>query len=357
MLYALGSNGRGQLGLGHYNDVAQPTEVALNPPTSTLERAKIAAGGNHTLLLLATGEVYATGLDVHHRSADDQSFADTSTTSTYQRVQVTNGEQSVQIKFCSATWSASTFVTTDDSVYVCGNGASGELGLGLGVSDTPTPIVLNSFPPAGTTIVSLAACMGHTAVVLSTGEVYGWGNGRKGQLGLPPQRRWFPCRVEGVPFKAVRAVCGREFTVIAGDPEEGKFVVLGSNKCHVKSRAPASIIDWKDIAASWGSIFVLLNSGRLLAWGRDDHGQLGPPNLDNVELFAAGSEHALAYTGAGKLRAWGWGEHGNCGPGVGPESDTKGRCNGIEVEGLVVGLGAGCATSWVFTKAPTNDES
>ena len=67
-----------------------------------------------------------------------------------------------------------------------------------------------------------------------------------------------------------------------------------------------------------------------------------------------GSEHALALLDEGTVVAFGWGEHGNCGTEVDAQGNVKGRYNRIEMpeighEHEVVGIGAGCATSWIIT--------
>ena len=126
---------------------------------------------------------------------------------------------------------------------------------------------------------------------------------------------------------------------------------MGKNdRFGVRAKAPTAVPGWKQIAASWGSIYVLKDSGELVAWGRDDHGQLPPPGLPPIEMISAGSEHCLAVTKAGKVLAWGWGEHGNCGEPTDANGDVKGRWNEIEVLGTVDRVFAGCATSFISTK-------
>lgn len=88
--------------------------------------------------------------------------------------------------------------------------------------------------------------------------------------------------------------------------------------------------------------------------GRSDHGQLPPRGLPNIEQLAAGSEHVVALTKAGEVISWGWGEHGNCGGNIDENGDVKGRWNVIPTHHLdesmkVLGVGAGCATSFFWT--------
>ncbi|MCJ1431006.1 hypothetical protein MMC27_000356 [Xylographa pallens] len=263
---------------------------------------------------------------------------------------------SVRVKLCSATWDVSTLVTADDQIFTYGCGSRGELGRGscLIVDESLCPPLDQAFIPEGATIIGLASGLQHTVMVLSNGEVYGWGNGRKGQLGEPVEIVSEPRKIDAVNFQVKRAVCGREFTYLVGDQDQGQHVVLGSDKYCVRSQAPESASGWKDIGASWGSIFVLYQSGKLFSWGRNDHGQLAPGSLPRIAKMAVGSEHVLALTVDGKVLAWGWGEHGNCGPDVDNDGDVKSPWSEIQTtdeEGgqTIVGIGAGCATSWLWT--------
>ncbi|KAK8192511.1 alpha tubulin suppressor [Zalaria obscura] len=344
-IYALGSNGSGQLGLGHLEDVSKPTLLDVSLGLKATDIKSIVAGGNHTLILTYSGDVYATGSNNGQRCGLD---GNTEEYTTLQKVEIPSNDR---ISHCAATWEASVLVTADNSVLVCGLGPKGELGLGQGWTNASKLHAIHEFPPAGATVVDLAACMGHVVAVLSNGEVYGWGVGRNGQLGQPYEDVWAPRKLEGVTFKAVRAVCGKDFTCIFGALKEGEFVLLGPkrDRFSLKASLPARIPEWKDVSASWGSIYVLLPSGKLLAWGRDDHGQLPPVDIPPLQAMRAGSEHVVALTTSGDVLAWGWGEHGNCGPETDDRSDVKGRWNVLKLDGEVLFLGGGCATTWIVT--------
>ncbi|KAI9828964.1 MAG: hypothetical protein M1819_006463 [Sarea resinae] len=348
MLLAFGSNGAGQLGLGHRDDTSFPTPSTLASVEDAGPPTIIAAGGNHTLVLFPSGALFATGDNGNGRvgiSPSDHCL----TSFTRVQFQDLDGNVVNRFKLCSATWESSTFVTSDDIVYTCGSGSKGELGQGEGIIHSPGPRPLIGFPPAGTEIVDLAACMGHTVAVLTNGDVYGWGNGRKGQLGCPNVIVWTPRPIYGLQFKAMKVACGREFTFMVGKPEDGLYAILGADKWGVKSAAPTTVSGWKDIGASWGSIFMLSASGTLTSWGRDDHGQRAPKGLPKLHQIAVGSEHILALSHDGRLLAWGWGEHGNCGPGFSDAADLKLPWNLITIsERNAIFIGAGCATSWIW---------
>ncbi|KAK2605224.1 hypothetical protein N8I77_008078 [Diaporthe amygdali] len=368
IVYALGSNGSGQLGIGHDQDVSIPRQVIFSPdrePTTPV--VKVAAGGNHTLLLTSGGQLYQAG-DASTGACGPSSTEPAAKAGQHAAhgIDLPKGEDgtAAPVRLIAATWEASVVVQEDGhgrrtAVSSFGAGMKGELGQGQFVVRTPSVSRIRDFPPQDAEVVDLAACMGHVVAVLSNGDAYGWGNGRKGQLGTAVEGVVNePRKVEGVGFKVSRAVCGREFTCLFGPSESGELLVLGADKAGVKSAAPTTALGWKDVGASWGGVYILKQDGSLMNWGRNDHGQLAPPQLPNLDRISIGSEHAVAITEDGDVLAWGWGEHGNCGPKV-DNGDVKGRWNTIASkkyippEAEILGIGAGCATSWISIMIPS----
>ncbi len=375
LLFAFGSNGSGQLGIGHKDDVSVPKPVLFsNLSSGSPPITKVAAGGNHTVLLTSTGTLHWSG---DHKSGACGKITERQVNSPPQFHPVdlsslitTNDSSSqpsdVKVLLIAATWETTIIATTSPSspnaasrIYSFGIGNRGELGLGPFLFRTPTPSQIPNFPPLTSEsspvfIIDLSASMAHTVAVLSDGTAWGWGVGRHGQLGTPQEAVMnSPRKIEGVPFHVVRALCGKEFTCLFGASGSGDLVVLGSDKWGVKSTAPATadIAGWRDVGAGWGNVFVLKQDGKVLSWGRNDHGQMTPAKLGPAGMLAVGSEHVLALSeGGSDVTAWGWGEHGNCGPlGIGEEdkgqvvASTKHAPPGARV----TLLGAGCATSWV----------
>lgn len=356
-LYASGSNGSGQLGIGHFEDVSVPKDVILEDDLTDTASPQIQAGGNHTLMLFASGRLLWSGDATSAACGNyDSSVHTPARFSNLQFPASAVDKDYEKVILCAATWEASVIVTRDvhfnTKIYSFGTGNKGELGLGDLIFRTPTPQLIKDFPPAGTRIIDLAASVSHIVAVLDNGEVYGWGNGRKGQLGEPAAVVYIPRRISAIDFRATRAVCGRQFTFIVGDPAVGKFAVLGPDKLNVVTEAPSNVVDWKDIGAGWSSIYVLHEDGTMVSWGKDDHGQLVPPMLPLISQVAVGSEHVVVTTVDGEVLSWGWGEHGNCGPNT-TNGDVKGRWNVVASSkylppgGKIAGIGAGCATSWI----------
>ncbi|KAJ9194918.1 hypothetical protein DTO164E3_7122 [Paecilomyces variotii] len=376
-LYAFGSNGSGQLGIGHVEDVSVPTQCLFDDDDDSHdgdgddddEVLRIAAGGNHTLVLFRSGAVYAAGCDEDGRCGGYKTGGgDGGSLLKFVRVVVdedAGGKKRIDMfKHVAAMWEMTILVSLEEQeeekVFVMGSGAKGELGLGPQTTRVVKPVRIPDFPPRGTRIVSISSSVGHAVVVLSNGDVYGWGAARKGQLGESVKDQkivWSPVKIEGIHFHATDVACGREFTVITGNKESGEFVILGPaglDRWRILSDAPqpADVAGFSLVAASWNGIYIHGGNGSVKAWGRNDKGQLPPPGLPRSSKIAVGSEHALALLDDQKVVAFGWGEHGNCGPDTDAQGNVNGRWNEIPVPAKggakVVGLGAGCATSWII---------
>jgi len=379
-LFSFGSNSCGQLALGHVEDVSIPTKCLFyeDPdPTTQNDIICIAAGGNHTLALFGDGAVYAAGCNADGRCGGQHQGKENEPLLQFKRVILTteDGHLYDTFKDVSATWEGSFLVAQsgdEDVIIALGTGTKGELGLGRTKTQAPTPTIFPGFFPPGTHVVSIASGMGHTAAVLSNGEVYGWGGARKGQLGEGAKAgkiAWSPVKIADVPFYATAVTCGREFTVVSGDKEKGEYVLLGSSddKWGILSGRPGSISSdgarvipaFTGFTTGWHTVYVHCQRQHdfdpsITAWGRNDRGQLPPSDLPSAKILAAGSEHVLALLDEGTVVAFGWGEHGNCGTEVDAQGNVKGRYNRIDMpeighEREIVGIGAGCATSWIIT--------
>ncbi|KAH9899019.1 regulator of chromosome condensation 1/beta-lactamase-inhibitor protein II [Xylariomycetidae sp. FL2044] len=391
-LFAHGSNGSGQLGLGHKEDVSVPKPVRFAGLLQAPARiTQVAAGGNHTIVRTEDGRAYWSG----DATTGACGIVDDSTSSTeFREIRLfppkksgestTNTEDTPRVANVACTWDSSILVVEDERgeatrVYVCGM-----MTTTTGQNPSPTssishrePELLRDFPPRGTRVRDIAAGFRHVVTVLDNGEVWGWGNGRKGQLGPPPPSPPLPLppgdtdtgtddarglvrrprKIEDVGFAASRAVCCQYATCLIGEPGDGRIRVLGADKWGLKTDAPVEVPNWKAIGASWGGIYILKRDGAVIAWGRNDRGQLPPLGLPPLVGIAAGSEHVVALMEQGNVLAWGWGEHGNCGPETDGDGDVKGRWSVIvsqkhmSGDSEITAIGAGCATTWIHITA------
>ena len=365
-LYAFGSNGAGQLGLHHKDDSSTPQEVVLPVPSPESKGCikTIVGGGSHTLLLFESGVCLAAGSDSQGQMGDHKAIE-----SDGPGKELGFGFRPLTIdlviKSCSALWEASALVTMDDEVFVTGAGPKGELGLGPKITQTLTLQKIPEFPPSGTSINRIASGVAHTVVLLSNGEAWGWGNGRKGQLGEPADIVYSPRRISAPAFDAYTAdvACGREFSYFADIHLPGRHMILGSDKWNVVSAAPKTLgpTEWthrrkiyKSIGTCWNSVVVLLEGGEIEAWGRNDRGQLPLPHQSPIiEKIATGSEHCVALTTDQEVLCCGWGEHGNCGSEINEEGNVQDWVKislQLPTGSETVGVAAGCATSFFWTR-------
>lgn len=343
-IQALGSNGSGQLGVGHQDDLSTPEDCLFEGQRPDAKPVKLSSGGNHTLILFADGSVYAAG-DTINGCCGLIFEPPRRTLTRFTKVMIEDAKGTIEsFQDIACTWDASVFVTSAGSMFTCGAGAWGELGQGEGIVAAKVSKRITAMPLPDTRITGLSSSMGHVVLTLSNGETWGWGNGRKGQLGEPKQVMWEPRRLAGLTFVAERVVCTKEATCLVGT--DG-CQILGSDKWSIQSGAPSQLPPWKDVSANWGTISVLSQKGKLLTWGRNDHSQKPPTDLPLVDAIASGSEHTVAKTGDGRILAWGWGEHGNCGQPLNARKDTE-NVNVISSHPSTAVLGAGCATSFIL---------
>lgn len=368
-LYALGSNGNYQLGLGHNEDIYAPTPIPL-PAQETEVPRYLVCGGNHTLVLFPNGHLYACGKNKHGECG----LPPCDNIETFTRVPDPPGGKGVKWDRVSAGWECSIFITSEGRVYPLGKGDRGELGLGEGKVFASIPHgeagfesapYIADFPPPGDPICSVSTSITHTVVCLESGAVYGWGAGRKGQLGEPHDLFvWKPRRVEHSLIRPT-VVAGRDFTMMVDSTVGG--CILGKNRWDIQTMPFDFFSKFTDrIYASWNSVFIQTVFDEIMVWGRNDKGQIPPAHFsEKVELLAAGSEHGVCTTRDGRLWAWGWNEHGNCGV-VDDEgkpvnvvheptivqvpSDQKGKIPNVKK------ITAGCATTWFWVDGFRGDE-
>jgi alpha-tubulin suppressor-like RCC1 family protein len=228
----------------------------------------------------------------------------------------------------------------------------------------------------GHTITALATGAGpgaypFTLALTDTGEVLAWGSNNFGTIGdlasvlsgekmaLVPQF----VKVEGgANMTNIKAVaCGEETAMAL--TTDGKVWIWGKVEYGQAGKAPLEAGKKKTstpilmtglptalgerpaaICASQHACYVLLENGKVMAWGGNEHGELGNgtvlgkksttnpepwsttptliPGLANVKYIAAGRQHAGAVTTGGALYTWGGNESGQIGDGTRSRTGT-----------------------------------
>ena len=327
-------------------------QVSNPPPLEGLQTSR--SGDNHTLFLTQEGVVHGAG-----DNRKGQLASRLVEKPRLERFQNLHNRTS----FIAATCESSASILVDPAsaqswIHTQGCGQWGELGRGDDITST-TVFTEGRAPlldPLPRTVIDFAAGAWHYVAILEDGSVYGWGKARLGQLGDKLSGKvTVPTKIEGIPFKPVKVVCGKDFTYIVGDSAVGEHVLFGKDKFNIDSGKPEDVRGWKDIGTTWHAIFILFDDGRLVAWGKENMWDLLPPGLPLLEKIAVGSDHILAVTKEGKLISWGWGKHGNCGDLSNINNEIKndmvsGLWNEVSIPGEIDTIGAGFCTSFVVTK-------
>lgn len=357
---ACGSNGNFQLGISNDEDQDTLQSVIFRHEDGSKTNyicsrpVKICSGGNHTFILTNTGMLYSAGDNTYGQCAHPININSTHI------LEFTPVGGNNKWKDVSCGWEFSILMNDSDDIYVCGVGLKGELGLGNKI--TRSELVKASFH-LPSKVVNLKSSINHTIVKLDNGDLYGWGNCRKGQLGnqemetvnkrlKPRSIIWEPELLLFEEIGLQEYDLGRDCTVILNKNHQIKIYGKGEESYDCDE----NVIDLKSM---WSSNHYLVedqnHSLTIKSRGNNSHGQLFPNSQVDVSKYEIGSEHGLVLTKQNTVYAWGWGEHGNCGIHTASinendieEKVTFGYLNCLyKGSDPVVLLGAGCATSWL----------
>ncbi|AJO96283.1 Ats1p [Saccharomyces cerevisiae YJM1355] len=328
-VYAFGSNGQRQLGLGHDEDMDTPQRSVPGDDGAIVR--KIACGGNHSVMLTNDGNLVGCG---DNRRGELDSAQALRQVHDWRPVEVP-----APVVDVACGWDTTVIVDADGRVWQRGGGC---------YEFTQQHVPLNSNDER----IAVYGCFQNFVVVQGT-RVYGWGSNTKCQLQEPKSRSLKePVLVYDTGSVAVDYVAmGKDFMVIV---DEGGRIV------HASGRLPTGF-ELKQqqkrhnlvVLCMWTSIHLWnarLNT--VESFGRGTHSQLFPQERLDFPIVgvATGSEHGILITAnqEGKshcynVYCWGWGEHGNCGP-------QNGSQPGLQLVGQYSGkprVFGGCATTWI----------
>jgi alpha-tubulin suppressor-like RCC1 family protein len=224
-------------------------------------------------------------------------------------------------------------IMSPDTIKAWGYNRFGQLGDNRIVDSEASPVTIHNL----TDIYEVACGSFHSIALMKNGEVMAWGHNTYGQLGLGEKGEAVsvPQKVPGikdiVDVDAGGNRCaavdkyGNVFTWGLGFPGDGtRDNVIAPTQLH-------GIEHIKHVSVG-GDAFtlLLLEDGRVMAWGRNYYGTLGIgtsgdntekfepvliPGLENVVQISAGITSSLALLADSTVVAWGFGGHGNLGHG------------------------------------------
>lgn len=309
-----GNNGNSQSGGPH----GQVNTIPFSGPA-----ASIAAGGDATCALLATGAVECIGLNT------GGALGPPTPATVKVPKEVPLGQPAVKLSMGSGYTCA---ILKNGSLVCFGFNSSGQLGVVSGNSATPLTVAL------GAPATVIAAGWAHTCVVLVDGLTRCWGLNNLGQLGITqnaavnstPQA---PVAIDSPPTKiangrmhscGVRATGGLQCW---GSNTEGQLGSAGANLGSSTQGNPtpvtvplAGVID---VDTGDYHTCALLTSGEVDCFGRNQQGQLGNANdaggagfqtfpspskvnlLEPALAISAGTEFNCAIARSGIVQCWG----------------------------------------------------
>ncbi|XP_076904761.1 ultraviolet-B receptor UVR8-like [Bidens hawaiensis] len=206
---------------------------------------------------------------------------------------------------------------------------------------------LVAFMYPGVKISTVAAGGRHTLALSDIGQVWGWGYGGEGQLGLGSRirmvssPRYIPCIATSTPGTYVtRIACGGRHSAVITDA--GALVTFGwglYGQCgqgttddELSPTYVSSLLGIRidGVAAGLWHTICISGDGNVYAFGGNQFGQLGTgtdqaetlprlldaPSLENehARVVSCGARHSAIVTD-GKVFSWGWNKYGQLGLG------------------------------------------
>ena len=273
---------------------------------------EVACGSEHTAVVTSAGEVYCWGWGQDGRLGNG-------TKKTMNVPVMAVGLQGHQVVAVSCGASHTAAVTSNGNVFCWGSGEDGQLGLGSRESfRSPMMVELGGL---GALRVTQVVCGGrHTLVLTSNGLVFSWGRGFHGRLGHGDDSSLDAPKVIG-------ALSGM------------RIVKIGAGAQHS---------------------MALTDVGDVFSFGIGDDGQLGhnsylsqwtPRRVEkltgmDVDAIACGGNHSAALTRDGRIYTWGLGVYGQLG--LGNKNSSPVPVLVQDLTGIVEIACGGCSTACLF---------
>ncbi|CAJ1065606.1 probable E3 ubiquitin-protein ligase HERC6 [Xyrichtys novacula] len=208
-VFSWGANKDGQLGMSPHQQLKcrRPSRVPIPMPVPVIQ---VACGNVHCLALTEGGDVFTWGRNSHGQLGLGKNIL-----LQHNPVLITalTGAPVTQI---SVGATHSFFLTLPGLVYCCGANKSGQLGLNrLDEKGRFNICVVPALRPLDISFISCGEA--HTAVLTKEGNVFTFGEGRHGQLGHnSTEIEKAPRLVDGVDGPAAQIACGRYHTLVLG---------------------------------------------------------------------------------------------------------------------------------------------
>lgn len=216
-VFCFGSNYFGQFGLGAAQQSQYSSPVKMPGVTTAVD---LAHGWGHVCIVEKAGAALCTGLNEQGQLGDE------STTNRLRLTPVKSLTNGVAHIF-AGTYSHTCALLVSGGLRCWGNGEHGQLGNGgkTFTSSSPTPV--QGFENGG--VLTAALGDSHTCLITKTGVVYCTGNNASGQLGIGVaiSQTSVMTQVQGLTAKSLKIACGEDHTCAVS--EHGRVQCWGSN--------------------------------------------------------------------------------------------------------------------------------
>ncbi|ROI57068.1 X-linked retinitis pigmentosa GTPase regulator [Anabarilius grahami] len=308
-LFVFGSNNSSQLGLQTKGPVTKPIWVKVLKG----ERVQfVACGTDHTLVSTSQGEFFAAG-----GNRDGQlGLGHCNDSISFQRLRPFCDY--APIKLLSAGGHTSAALTEDGRLFLWGDNSIGQLGLGI-----DSHALLPEELKLGQPIQWVSCGYRHSALVTDNGDVFTFGESADGRLGLSAHQlanHNCPQRVESL-HGALQVACGGKHTLALTEDElysfgRGEFGQLGLGTQMFVTDVPVAVGHFRKgrvthVTCGENHSALITDSGLLYTFGDGRHGKLGlgDENFTNqfsptvcqrffdysVMTVACGSSHMLVF--------------------------------------------------------------
>ncbi|KAM9853066.1 putative E3 ubiquitin-protein ligase HERC6 isoform 2-T2 [Aulostomus maculatus] len=218
-VYSWGASEDGQLGIlpNQPFNSHKPTQVPIPLPIPVIQ---VACGNSHSLALTKGGDVLSWGLNSHGQLGLGKTIHQQ-----YIPVQVV-ALTGVPVTQISAGAAHTLFLTLSGLVYCCGANKNGQLGLNrVDVEGRFNICMVPALRPLSVRVIRCGEA--HSAVLTKEGQVHTFGEGAHGQLGHNSSTNELkPRLVEGLDGPASQISCGRHHTLVLGS--SGQLWAFGS---------------------------------------------------------------------------------------------------------------------------------
>ena len=269
---AWGDNSAGELGDGSLTGQAAPVPVARLSGV-----AAISANGRHDLALLANGTVMSWGDNTLGQLGNGTTSANHNAELP---VAVTGLPKAVAV---AAGGEHSLALLANGTVMAWGDNSNGQLGNG-GTTSSDVPVAVQGL----SNVKAIAAGDLFSVAVLANGTVMTWGRNSVGQLGDGSNTDSdVPVAVKGISTAVAAAAGGQHVLALLangtamawGDNESGQLgsgsMTSGSSNVPV---AVKKLTGATAVSAGYDHSMALLSSGAVRVWGDNGFNQLGAPN-------------------------------------------------------------------------------